>query len=129
MLAKRFQFLFRRLQQGGIRVLSKKDQDEGNIKKHNADLISCVLFFYIIDKDKSSLHLQVLPTPLADDITMLLLCGRLHALLISSLLSSRGSFLLLLSHVQPSATIKGFHRTLMLKGKLSKFWQRTKSLC
>lgn len=109
-------------------VLSKKDQDEGNIKKHNADLISRVLFFYIIDKDKASLHLQVLPTPLADDITMLLLCGRLHALLIRSLLSSRGSFLLL-SHIQPSATIKGFHRTLMLKGKLSKFWQRTKSLC
>lgn len=110
MLAKRLQFLFQRLQERGMRVLSKKDQDEGNIKKHNADLISSVLFFYIIDKDKSSLHLQVLPTPLADDITMLLLGGRLHALLIRSLLSSRGSFLLL-SHVQPSATIKGFHRT------------------
>lgn len=77
-------------------------------------------FFYIIDKDKSSLHLQVLPTPLADDITMLLFYGRLHALLIRWLLSSRGS-LLLLSYVQPSATIKGFRRTLMVKGKLSKY--------
>lgn len=120
MLAKQFQFLLQRLQEGGMRVLSKKDQDEGNIKKHNADLISLVLFFYIIDKDKSPLHLQVLPTPLADDITMLLLYGRLHALLIRSLLFSCGSFLLL-SHVQSSATIKGFRRTLMLKGKLSKF--------
>lgn len=52
MLAKRFQFLFQRLQGGGMRVLSKKDQDEGNIKKHNADLISRVLFFALLIKTK-----------------------------------------------------------------------------
>lgn len=40
---------------------------------------------------------------------------------------SSGSFLLV-SGTQPSATIKGFHTTLMQKGKLSKLWHRTKSL-
>lgn len=126
--AKQFQFLFQRLQEGGLRVLSKEDQDERKHQKTQCwSHFTCVLFF-LFNRDKSSFHLQVLQTPLADDITMLLL-WRLHALLNRSLLSSRGSFLLLLSRIQPSATIKGFQTILMLKAKRSEFWQGTKSLC
>lgn len=111
---------------GTASVVYEKAKMRGKIKTQCWSHFTCVLF-YIIDKDKSSLHLQVLPKLLVDDITMRLSCGRLHALLIRSLLLSSGSFLLV-SGTQPSATIKGFHTTLMQKGKLSKLWHRTKSL-
>lgn len=76
--------------------------------------------FYIINKDKFSLHLQVLAKPLVDDITTRLSCGQPHALLMRRLLSSHGSFLLLRADAQPSATIKGFHTTLMKKKNCQK---------
>lgn len=55
-----------------------------------------------------SIRLRVLPKLLVDDITTRLSCGQLHALFIRRLLSSGGSFLLLLllTGSQLSATIK-----------------------
>lgn len=72
--------------------------------------------FYIINKDKFSLHLQVFLKPLVDDITTRLSCGQPHALLMRRLLSD-GSFLLLRADAQPFATIKSLRTTLMQKKK------------